>query len=496
MAVRPQLDAGHDRIQSCGKQLILYVYSLMKTGEVHELNNEAWYRPTEKLVDALDTLIKIERQAITFIIQEGVVQVNSHALWLDSNTTEQANELEQLLARREAGGIMFLEVPPEQQVKHFFHMFARFKAPDDAEDQMAPLQDVLGKEGVTKLKLAPAPLRLQGVGQGVRGVTSLWYYAKCSAGMALTLAQAPVEVKAARRVAQELVDACATEQDFACALPLLGSDEPTPARRAVDIGIYCAATARGLGLSTIHCADLTAAGLLHVAGHAYQNPDPAAFTIPELVGSMALKQLVEGSKFGAGLGQRVAAAVESGIGADKSGPPYIVGAPDLMPSSQLVALAREYVERCRGERGHVRASPTQVALDLLEAAPAHIDPNLVKVFVATVGLLPVGTVVELMTGDLGVVVDVDHLRGRTLYRKSPPPVTGRRKVFIERMRDAKDKVVPERKARIELNAATDTGDTWTVTRVLKPDGLSDLITRALIRRPATVIAQLGLKGHV
>ncbi len=494
MAQRPQLDATHDRIQAAGKQLLIYIFSLMKTGEVHELNNEAWYRPTEKLLENLDALMKMERQAITFVIHEGVAQVNSHALWLDSNTTEQANELEQWLARREAGGIRFSDKPPEEQIKRFFNMFARWRAPEGTENQMGALADAMLKEGVSKLQLAPAPLRLEGIGQGVRGVAALWYYAKCSAGMGLVLEKPPIDVKSARRVSQELVDACGTEQDLMCALPLLGREAITPARRAVDVGIYCASVGRGLGLSTVQCADLATDGLLHGSGYAYGNPDPTAFTVPEVVGTLAVKQLVEGSKFGADLAVRICAAVESAIGPEKKGPPYIPGAPELLPQSQLIALATTYLDRVQGVKGR-RESPVHVALDLLENPPAHVDPTLAKVFVATVGLLPVGVVVELHNGDIGVVADVDHLRGRHVYRKVPAPVTGPRKVFVERMRDASGKVVPERKARVQLDTPDEQGNNWEVKRTLEPDAMRDLVVRALLRRPSTVIAQLGLRAR-
>ena len=494
MAARPQFDAGHERIQAAGKQLLMYIFSLIKTGEVHELNNEAWYRPIEKMLDNLDTLIKIERQGITMVIHEGTAQVNSHALWLDSNTNEQAQALEQFFAQREAGGMIFTEKPPEEQVKIFFSMFARFRAPEDAEDQFNPFQQALAKEGVTKLKLAPQPLRLEGIGQGVRGVASLWFYSKCVAGMGLVLDRSPVDVKSGRRVGQELVDACGSEQDLLMALPLLGRGEPSPPRRAVDVGIYCAALGRGLGLSTVQCADLATTGLLHGAGAAYPNPDAAEFTVPEATGVLAVQQLIEGSKYNAGLGHRVAAAVEASLGPTRTGPPYLAGAPEPLPTSQVVALANLYIDRCNGQNGRTRESPLAVALDLLANPPPHVDAQLAKVFVAVVGLLPVGTVVELMNGDVGVVCDVDHLRGRDVYRRSPPPVTRPRTVFIERLRDSNGKIVPERKSRVELEDADEHGNAWQAVRTLDPEPWRELITRALIRRPATVIAQLGLKA--
>ncbi|MEZ4431607.1 MAG: hypothetical protein R3F65_04280 [bacterium] len=481
----------HDRIQAAGKNLLLYAFSLMKTGEVHELNNEAWIRPAEKLVEALDPLIKIERQTITFVVHEGVAQINSHALWLDRSTQDQAQELEQQLARREAGGFIFTKKPDDAELRRFFYLFARYRPPADAQDQMAALVAKLTEDGIEDIKVAPRPLRLEGVGQGVRGVAALWHYAKAVAGIGDLLRRTPVEIKAARRVAQELVDACAVEQDLLFALPLLARDR-SAAHAAVDAAVIAAGFGRGLGLSAIACADLATAALLGRVGEAYANPDPDHFTAAEAAAVAAVRQLDDGGRFTPLLARRVVAAVEARLGPDGQGPPYLVAAPRPRPTSQLVALIEHYLGRIRGDAERPPASPLEVALALAHHPPPHIDPAMARVFVAVVGLFPVGTVVELHNGDLAVVADIDHLRGRHLYRKTPAPVTQQGGVWLERLRDAQGKVIPERRARVRLGDEGEAGE-WTIRRTLAPDAHRDLIVRALVRRPSTVVAQLGLR---
>lgn len=492
MSVTARKDDLHGRIQAAGKSMIVYIFSLMKTGEIHDLNNEAYIRPCEKLIEALEVLLKIERQAITVVIHEGIAQINSHALWLDTNTNEQAQELEAWLARREAGGIIFAAKPSQDELRRFFYHFARFRAPPDAKDQMKALQEHLTQDGIQHLKLAPQPLRLEGVGVGVRGVASLWHYAKGAAGMAEVLSKAPVDVKAARRIAQELTDACATEQDLLLALPLLGSDR-TPARRAVDVGVLVAGVARGLGLSAIRCADLATAALLRDAAGVYDNPDPTEFTVPELAGVLAVRQLLEASKVTAEHVRRTYVAIEHALGPAKTGPPYLAAAPRLAPDSQLVAMAESWLELVQGTDQRPPVSPLEAGLSLLRDPPRHVDTSLARVFVAVVGLLPVGTVVELHNGDVGIVSEVDHLRGRAVYNADPPPVLRPRKIFVERMRTPQGRAVPERKARVRLGEDAPDGGTWEVRRTLDPAPYRDLVIRGLIRRPSTVVAQMGLR---
>ncbi|MGC6416897.1 MAG: hypothetical protein ACON3Z_07255 [Bradymonadia bacterium] len=482
----------HEKVQSAGKNLLIYVFSLLKTGEIHDLNNEAWIRPIEKLSEALDALIRIERRSISFVVHEGIAQINSHALWLDRGTLEQAQALEQYLARREAGGVIFAERPNEEQLKQFFFEFARFRPPEDAESQYQALHYRLIELGISQLKLAPQPLRLDGIGQGVRGVSALWNYSKATAGITDLLSRRPIEVKVARRTAQQLVDACAVEQDLLIGLALSGQSWSS-SRNAVDCAIFAAAVGRGLGLSAVQCSDLATAGILHSAGHAYPNPIPDKIGVDQAVATFALRQLVEGASYNHLLVRRVVAALEWRDTLQNHDEHQVAPrGPSPHPWSQLLALTRFYLTAVRrGEHGQGR-SPVDVAIELLTEPPSQLDHGLIRIFLAVVGFLPVGTLVRLQNGDVAVVADVEHLRGRALYNQVPAPITKARRIFLERLRTEQGEVISERKSRVLLGDDGDDGE-WVIESVLKPDGWEDLVVRGLFRRPSTILTQLGVR---
>jgi len=484
----------HQRIQSAGREILINLFSLMKTGEMHDLNNDAYLRPTEKLTEALEVMFKLERQAITIIVYEGVAQVNSHALWLDHKEQEITQELERYLARREAGGIVFSSRSTDDEVRRFFHHFARFRAPADTKKQFSALAAHLSADGIRTMRLAPQPVQLEGVGQGVRGVATLWHYAKACAGLNVMYKAPPVDMKQARRLALELVDSCATEQDLMTAAPLLGRGARNAARRSVDLAILSAGTARALGLSAVRCGDVTQAVLLHELGGVYPNPDPTEFTVAEASASLAVRGLIDAQRFTPELAARASVAIEHGLGPTRSGPPYVASAPAPILVSQLVMVAGAWLDLVRGRENRAPVSALEAGLTLLRTPPRGVDPALTQVFVATVGLLPVGTVVELQNQDVGVVADVEHLRGRALYGAEPAPVTAPRKIWIERMRTSRGEVVPERQSRVCLGATTPDGDDWAIRRTLSPEGWTPVIMRALLRRPSTVVMQLGLRA--
>ena len=481
-----------DPIQVAGRGLLLYTFSLFKTGEIHDRNNDAWDRPIAKLLDALGELVKRERQGITLVVYEGVVMVNSHALWLDKGTGEQAEEMERWLAYKEAGGVVFPQKPSPEDLRTFFFTCARHRAPPDTEDPLGNVCAAVEAEGVKDLRLTQRPIQLEGVGRGVRGVASLWHYAKCTAAMNELLSQAPLDNRAVRRIGQELVDACAVEQDLLGGLILLGRID-SPERRSIDLGILLASVGRALGLSAVQCVDLAEVGLCSQVGRIYGNPAPQQFTDPEAFGLNPLRVLLDAQIVTPGVAQRVAAAVGQSLGADRRGPPYLAGPPPPATATQLLAIAQRYLAAVLGHDDTPKRTPLQAVVDLLDRPPAGADPDLVHCFVATVGILPVGTLIELGNSDIAVVSDVEHLRGRTVYRKRPPPIAGPRTIWVERLRTSKGHVVPERKARVALGAADESGNQWIAARTLDATEHRDLIVRALIRRPATVIAQMGLR---
>ena len=481
-----------DPIQVAGRGLLLYTFSLFKTGEIHDRNNDAWERPIGKLLDALGELVKRERQGITLVVYEGVVMVNSHALWLDKGTGEQAEEMERWLAHKEAGGVVFPQNPQPADLRTFFFTCARHRAPPDTEDPLGNVCAAVEAEGVKDIRLTQRPIQLEGVGRGVRGVASLWHYAKCTAAMNELLSKPPLDNRAVRRIGQELVDACAVEQDLLGGLILLGRVD-SPERRSIDLGILLASVGRGLGLSAVQCVDLAEAGLCSQSGQIYGNPAPHLFTDPEAFGLNPLRVLLDAQDVTPGVAQRVAAAVSQALGADRRGPPYLSGAPAPALTTQLLLIARQYLASVLGHDGATRRTPMQAAMALLDRPPAGVEPDLIGCFVATVGMLPVGTLVELGNSDIAVVSDVEHLRGRSVYRKRPAPMASPRTIWVERLRTSKGHVVPERRARVALGTADEKGNQWIAARTLDGTEHRDLIVRALIRRPATVIAQMGLR---
>jgi len=102
---------------------------------------------------------------------------------------------------------------------------------------------------------------------------------------------------------------------------------------------------------------------------------------------------------------------------DDNGYPQVDGGPRLHLFSKIVALADAY-EAITAARVYYssRTPPDQAINILLKNRKGLFDPILVKAFVNMIGIFPVGTLVKLDTGEIGLVVHQtrDLMRPRVL----------------------------------------------------------------------------------
>ncbi|QDQ28762.1 phosphohydrolase [Chitinimonas arctica] len=88
---------------------------------------------------------------------------------------------------------------------------------------------------------------------------------------------------------------------------------------------------------------------------------------------------------------------------DGSGYPHRLRGPGICPSAQLLGLADLFCARV-SERGYRRADSAKIVLrDVLIERGRHFDVMLAAYFIKALGVYPIGTVVLLANGEIGVV---------------------------------------------------------------------------------------------
>lgn len=197
---------------------------------------------------------------------------------------------------------------------------------------------------------------------------------------------------------------------------------------SVNVAVLCAAVGAYLSFDRSRAAALSIAGLLHDIGKVKIPIDiinkPDALTEAEW--EIVRRHPAEGAVILSGLpgaGRLAAvAAFEHHRHYDLSGYPRS-GAElyEVHPFSKIVAIADAY-DALTSARVYYRAAqqPYEAVRIIIAKRGTAFDPVLVKAFVNVIGIFPIGTLLRLDTGEVGLVVHqtADLMRPRVLLLRS------------------------------------------------------------------------------
>lgn len=225
------------------------------------------------------------------------------------------------------------------------------------------------------------------------------------------LAGRPADMAATVQLTENLADLIATDPGQALLLSTIKSYDEYTFHHMVNVCILSLALARAIGLSHDQAISLGIAGLLHDIGKVKVPQEILWHSGPldEEQWRIVRRHPVEG----AGLllttsrdpyHPAVAAILEHHAAFDGSGYPELSESRSPSLAARIVAVADTF-DAVTSTRSYRKAEERRQALSLLQAgAGRDFDPRVVRVFVRLMGLFPVGSLVQLSTGGVAVVV--------------------------------------------------------------------------------------------
>lgn len=220
-----------------------------------------------------------------------------------------------------------------------------------------------------------------------------------------------IQVDRMEPLVENMVDSIFRNQDALLPLALLKKHDNYTFEHSVSVCALLVAFGRGLKLERAVIKDMALGGLLHDVGKA-RIPDailnkPGKLTDDEFVQmkshvvlSIASLQQTPGIP---DIAQRVAAEHHERF--DGSGYPYKLSGEGISLYGQMASIVDVYDAISSDRVYHKGMSPTQALKKLLEWSSHHFDPRLVQVFIRAIGIYPTGTLVQLESKRLGVVVE-------------------------------------------------------------------------------------------
>ncbi|MEW6059995.1 MAG: HD-GYP domain-containing protein [Actinomycetota bacterium] len=225
------------------------------------------------------------------------------------------------------------------------------------------------------------------------------------------IAGRPADMDATVRLTEHLADLISADTAQALLLTTVKSYDEYTYHHMVNVCILSLAIARASGLSKDQAVVLGIGGLLHDVGKVKVPQEILQYdgALNEEQWRLIQRHPVDGAGLvlvtsRSAFHPAVATVLEHHCAFDGSGYPRLFGrrAPSL--ASRIVAVA-DCFDAITSKRSYRKPEERRQALSLIQAgAGRSFDPRVVRTFVRLMGIFPVGSLVQLMTGEVAVVI--------------------------------------------------------------------------------------------
>lgn len=405
-----------------GKELINQLFMLIKTCQIHDPNNQAFLKPLSAIRDNINEFVREAGQLTVETIEDNIY-INEEKVRSTISTFSSYNFIVDEFEQKKIGGLRFDAPITIEDLKGFLLIFTRTPVAAGAQGVDQQFNEKLDAEMIDGIHFLEERERALGSqDQSVaadRKKRALKNYIKAIGVVKDSMQRfaqgQKMDLRRAKRIVYNLVDISMEESISFLGLSTIKNYDEYTFNHCVNVCVVGIAFGQNLGLSRRQLGDLGMAGLYHDFGklsiprellNKQGHFNEAEWKIMRDHPLFAVKRLVEYRSFGDSELKRVIAAYEHHMNYDRSGYPQLSANRELNFYSRVVAICDAY-DAMTTERVYQKAKLPNAALRiLLDEGGRKFDPLLVKAFINTVGIYPVGSLVRLTTGDLAIVSEV------------------------------------------------------------------------------------------
>ncbi|HVT05530.1 MAG TPA: HD domain-containing phosphohydrolase [Thermoanaerobaculia bacterium] len=404
-------------VRDDGPNAVMYAwFQLFKTAQIHAIDNQALSRPVQAFAD-LSARVVARDGHISLQAKDGTIFLNSNKLRLTTDEYVLAGEIIGFFKERGMGGFTIDGPLDTETVRTLLKIF--IYAPT-AERSFESVANALRASGAPFRINKPLGVGLKSRSEVVlerRGYTFLTYsklavlYRSLLADEKSSASRRQYLIRKIARTMQALVDICIEDDHTFLDAAAIKSGESYASQHAANVAVLSIALGDKVGFNKIELADLGMAalfadlGLRECGTFIQEKPAPLDFTeraSVELHPIRTVQLLLTQKTFTKTVLSQIVVAFEHHRHLDGTGYPKAQGRPDLFSRIVMIADVYDSLTTLRPWR---RAYLPDEALGMMVSkAGPWFDTALLKIFVRMVGLYPVGTLVRLDSGEIGVVI--------------------------------------------------------------------------------------------
>ncbi len=405
-----------------GKRLNVHLFVLLKTAQNYSEGHAALSGPVgQVLADVRDIHRRNEEASLR--THAGHLLLGELRLKPDAAGIEAFLYTLAMMKRFRIGGIHFGQAVTAQEITRFAYVLTEMDPAGPEEEIFGQVVVRMGERQVTAIDLEPfaeegeieAPEELPGLDDD--RVRSRRIYLQTVSATAEVMENAKMgqtlRLRKSKRVVQALIDQLLAYETNLLGLTTIRSHDEYTYNHSVNVCILALAIGQRIGLGKARLCELGMAALFHDIGKSAIPPEllnkPREFTPEEwqivqkhpVLGVRVLMKLKGLDLVNARI---IAGSFEHHRNADLSGyPQYPYRRLSLF--GRIISIADCY-DALTSSRVYSRTAypPDKALRYMLDKAGKAYDSLLLKVFVNCIGTFPLGTLLRLNTGELGVVV--------------------------------------------------------------------------------------------
>lgn len=403
------------KLNQLSQELLVQMHTLLRMLNSHARENEATQKVLLKFHGAIKQLFETEYELhIEFTGSDFII--NEHWVRLPRQLQDLSSKLGEHLQGREIGGLWFTSVPQPHEILHFIRTLLAIET-DLEKKPFARLQNALWNQNIEWVSLEKYVETFDWDSQGtdIESYIRQIYFAGIQATQQIYLQASqnkPLKLKAAKRSIQAFVELfCSprrsSEADFLLLLTHVKNALHYRYNYAVNTAILAIGFAHHLGFQRKTLRDVGIAALFYDIGMSqlpanieYQDDLQAAEQKAyEAHPALAVPMILNTTFVDSSIMRAVNVAFAHHLGYKQGGYPAY-GHSVQSPISQLISIIDQYNKWTTPHPQNTKLiSPPQALGELTLTS----NPILIRKFIEYMGTLPIGTLVQLNTGDIGYV---------------------------------------------------------------------------------------------
>jgi HD-GYP domain-containing protein (c-di-GMP phosphodiesterase class II) len=408
-------DVLDQQVMQLGVQLVMNLHILFKTAKLHDRTNTALDQPIQGILSIVETLA--HDGSVVLRLQNDFLFLDVMHLKMQPSQFLTFMQFIESLNERQLGAIVFSSTVKAAELREFAYVFSNA---DLSTASAATFKEQLRAHNIGGIDVQESRRIRIKMGQKNEQAKLLMKNNYVKAAEAVGEIVESVKegrvpyFRRAKRVVQGIVDLMLEDESLAVSLTNLRCYDQYTHNHSVNVSILSISLGRRIGFPKAELADLGVAALFHDMGKAsvpqevlnkseeltteewdemYRHPTEGVLNLLQLRGIDHLPS------------RMAAAAFEHHMNYDFSGYPKLSVPWKLSLTGRILQIADCY-DAMTSSRVYRRTAmaPEKVLRSMLVKSGTSFDPVLLKLFIDCVGILPIGTLVLLDTGELAIVM--------------------------------------------------------------------------------------------